>query len=153
MAATSANDLMPLVLDYVATSSAASEKLAAEVNTHRSNAEKRAAAIPETLKALVDSGCVPPGREKQAQEMLEDPVAALGLLKFAADKIGEQTDALEKVVEKSASVPSLGAGVEGNDGAGDFDVRNTPFIGAHTAEKKASDRVFEGILDDPFSGR
>ena len=147
----SANDLMPQMLDYIAVTSSSCEKMSSEINEHRELAEKRSAAVPEVLQALLDAQCVMPEQQKQAEDLLACPVATLGFLKSAAAKIKEQTAELVKLSEeKTASVRELGSGVD-VDRATDFDVRDTPFVGVITSEKKASDRAFEAIMSDPLA--
>jgi len=118
-----------------------------ELQVHRTSQEKAASVRDATLEALVKAGCVSEEQRTAAEAMLASPAEALGLLKSAAEKIGE----MQAQLVKHAS--DLGEGVDpsvvGGNSPADYDSLNDGYVGRKTSEKKASDEAILKVLQPP----
>jgi N-acetylmuramoyl-L-alanine amidase CwlA len=137
-------------VEFVAASSALTDRLMSEVQSNR--AEKQAAAqkLNAVLDRMLETGCVAPHQKQAAAAMLEDHSQSLDLLVNAVNKMQSYKQASEKaasdlgqaVTEKEAGVSTSGSST---------DSLNGPYVGRRTSEKKASDLAILAVLDAPRS--
>lgn len=136
-------------VEFVAASSALTDRLMGEVKSSR--AEKQAAAnkLNAVLDRLLETGCVAPHQKQAAADMLANHGQSLDLLVNAVNKMQQYKQASEKaasdlgqaVTEKEAGVASAPV----------TDSLNNPYVGRRTSEKKASDIALLAVLNSPSS--
>lgn len=136
-------------VEFVAASSALTDRLMGEVKSSR--AEKQAAAnkLNAVLDRLLETGCVAPHQKQAAADMLANHGQSLDLLVNAVNKMQQYKQASEKaaadlgqaVTEKEAGVASAPV----------TDSLSNPYVGRRTSEKKASDIALLAVLNSPSS--
>lgn len=133
------------VVDMVGWSSAALEKAAANEAAREKTAAAITQLIPQAVQALLVHGRIFPGQQKEAAELLSDPVKAMELIvKIAAHR---NTDELS---------PGKPADVEKAAGANGFNSLTNPNVGARSngGHTKQSDyNLFKALgLNPPTNG-
>ena len=137
-------------VEFVAASSALTDRLMGEVQSNR--AEKQAAAqkLNAVLGRMLETGCVAPHQKQAAAAMLEDHSQSLDLLVNAVNKMQSYKQASEKAAsDLGQAVTEKEAGV--STPAATTDSLNGPYVGRRTSEKKASDLAILAVLDAPRS--
>lgn len=130
-----AGTLSERVVDYVGYSSAAMEKMAAELAAVEGQHEKCAALIPRVVDALVSGERITEDQREKAAQVLADPVQALEML-------------LKVAVHRNAGEQSLGTPVDGQtkQASAGYNSLTNPNVGARTSAVKESDnRLFQGL--------
>jgi hypothetical protein len=136
-------------IEYVAASSALTDRLLGEVRSYREQ-EKRAADKREAiLDLMVQTGCVAPPQKQAAAEMLGSHGQSLDLLVNAINKMQSYKQASEKAAsDLGQAITEKEAGVAQRKS---LDSLNDPYVGRRTSEKKASDLAILAVLDAPRS--
>ena len=137
-------------VEFVAASSALTDRLMGEVKSNR--AEKQAAAqkLNAVLDRMLETGCVAPHQKQAAAAMLVDHSQSLDLLVNAVNKMQSYKQASEKAAsDLGQAVTEKEAGVSTSTSAQDS--LSDPYVGRRTSEKKASDLAILAVLDAPRS--
>ena len=144
------NKLAAQAVEFVAASSALTDRLMGEVRSQR--AEKQAAAqkLNAVLDRMLATGCVAPHQKQAAAEMLGNHGQSLDLLVNAVNKMQSYKQASEKAAsDLGQAVTEKEAGVSAQSSPSDS--LSSPYVGRRTSEKKASDRAILAVLDSPSS--
>ncbi len=144
------NKLAAQAVEFVAASSALTDRLMGEVKSQR--AEKQAAAqkLNAVLDRMLATGCVAPHQKQAAAEMLSNHGQSLDLLVNAVNKMQSYKQASEKAAsDLGQAVTEKEAGVSAQSSPSDS--LSSPYVGRRTSEKKASDRAILAVLDSPSS--
>jgi hypothetical protein len=136
------------MVQYIAASSALSDRLMGELNGFRTQEKQAADKRRDVLDVLVKASCVAPHQKAAALERLANHGATLDLLVAAVGKMEGYKAAAEKAAselgqpetEKSAGVKTAGTV---------RDSLNDPYVGRRTSEKKASDLALMAVLSAP----
>lgn len=132
------------VLDFVQLTSVFAKKALDEVQQSRSEHNKAVEKVAEVVELMQETKTIQPKQAKEAQDLLRSHTGTMDLLKNAVERIDE----LSKQVTKQAS--ELGRPEDDpSSKENTFDSLNSPWVGRRTSEKKASDRAFERILEEP----
>lgn len=137
-------------VEFVAASSALTDRLMSEVQSNR--AEKQAAAekLNAVLDRMIETGCVAPHQKQAAAEMLANHGQSLDLLVNAVNKMQSYKQASEKAAaDLGQAVSEKEAGVSASAAASDS--LSSPYVGRRSSEKKASDLAILAVLDSPSS--
>ena len=135
-------------VEFIATSSALSDRLMGEVQVHREKQARAKTKQSAILDLMLKEGAVLPHMRQDAANMLKDHAATLDLLANAVTKMAQYKNAAERqsfelgqaVSEKTANSKSSSSS---------YDSLNDSYVGRRTTEKKASDRALLAILDAP----
>ena len=137
-------------IDYIAASSALSDRLMSEVKSYRSREKQAADKRQAVLDLMVSTGCVAPHQKQAALEMLGSHGQSLDLLVNAINKMQAYKQASEKTAsDLGQAVSEKEAGVQAQPRVRDS--LNDPYVGRRTSEKKASDLAILAVLDAPRS--
>lgn len=144
------NKLAAQAVEFVAASSALTDRLMGEVKSQR--AEKQAAAqkLNAVLDRMLATGCVAPHQKQAAAGMLSNHGQSLDLLVNAVNKMQSYKQASEKAAsDLGQAVTEKEAGVSAPTSLSDS--LSSPYVGRRTSEKKASDLAILAVLDSPSS--
>ena len=144
------NKLAAQAVEFVAASSALTDRLMGEVKSQR--AEKQAAAqkMNAVLDRMIATGCVAPHQKQAAAGMLSNHGQSLDLLVNAVNKMQSYKQASEKAAsDLGQAVTEKEAGVSAPTSLSDS--LSSPYVGRRTSEKKASDLAILAVLDSPSS--
>mgnify|MGYP003631127496 FL=1 len=144
------NKLAAQAVEFVAASSALTDRLMGEVKSQR--AEKQAAAqkLNAVLDRMIATGCVAPHQKQAAAGMLSNHGQSLDLLVNAVNKMQSYKQASEKAAsDLGQAVTEKEAGVSAPTSLSDS--LSSPYVGRRTSEKKASDLAILAVLDSPSS--
>jgi len=135
------------MLQYVAATSALNDRLLAERRTML--AEKQAAAAQQgpTLQLMLQHKAVDGNEKKATAEWLGSHEKTLELLGRAVTALGATRTQVEKMAAVSAT--SLGQPEKTAQARPTANSLTSPFVGAPTSQRRASDDVLRGILNSP----
>ena len=137
-------------VEYVAASSALTDRLAGELKSYREQEKSAAAKQDSVLDLMVETGCVARHQKQAAVEMLGNHGQSLDLLVNAINKMQQYKQASEKsAADLGQAVSEKEAGVQAQPQVRDS--LNDPYVGRRTSEKKASDLAILAVLDAPRS--
>lgn len=137
-------------IEYIAASSALTDRLLSEVKSYRESVKQAAAKRNAVLDLMVTTGCVAPHQKQAAVEMLSNHGQSLDLLVNAINKMQSYKQASEKAAaDLGQAVSEKEAGVRAQPQVRDS--LNDPYVGRRTSEKKASDLAILAVLDAPRS--
>lgn len=137
-------------VEFIAASSALSDRLMSEVQAHREREKQAAAKRQAVLDLMLQTGSVAPHQKQAAAEMLANPAQTLDLLVNAINKMQAYKSASEKAAsDLGQAVSEKEAGV--NPASQIRDSLNDPYVGRRTSEKKASDVAILAVLNAPRS--
>lgn len=128
--------LAPKVLKYVTVSSALAKRALDELGVFQRDGEKAAALAPDLLTDMLQAEAIGDHQKEAVEKMLGSREGSTQLLKHAIDKIAELTQTNKKAGDLGEGVDAKAVGVES---APVYDSLTSPFVGAKTSEKKASD--------------
>jgi hypothetical protein len=136
-------------VEYVAASSALTDRLLGEVRSYREQEKQAADKREAILDLMVQTGCVAPHQKQAAAEMLGSHGQSLDLLVNAINKMQSYKQASEKAAsDLGQAITEKEAGVVQQRS---LDSVNDPYVGRRTSEKKASDLAILAVLDAPRS--
>lgn len=137
------DSVLPQLLAYVKVSSVLAQRQINEREATKTASDKAAAAIPQTVKAMVAANAIGENQQKAAADLLSTHAGTLELLQSAVEKIAELKGRLVKTAStelgEGADEPAETSSAEG------YDSLNDNYIGRRTHLKKASDRALEKI--------
>lgn len=137
-------------IEYIAASSALTDRLMGELKSYRSGQKQAADKRSAVLDLMVTTGCVAPHQKQAAVEMLSNHSQSLDLLVNAINKMQSYKQASEKAAsDLGQAVSEKEAGVRAQPQVRDS--LNDPYVGRRTSEKKASDLAILAVLDAPRS--
>ena len=137
-------------IEYVAASSALTDRLLGEVRSYREREKQAADKRDAILDLMVQTGCVAPHQKQAAAEMLGSHGQSLDLLVNAINKMQSYKQASEKAAaDLGQAVTEKEAGVSAPAAASDS--LSSPYVGRRSSEKKASDLAILAVLDSPSS--
>lgn len=137
-------------IEYIAASSALTDRLMGEVKSYRDQEKTASAKRDAVLDLMVSTGCVAPHQKQAALEMLSNHGQSLDLLVNAINKMQSYKQASEKAAsDLGQAVSEKEAGVQAQPRVRDS--LNDPYVGRRTSEKKASDLAILAVLDAPRS--
>jgi len=137
-------------IEYIAASSALTDRLMGELKSYRSGQKQAADKQSAVLDLMVTTGCVAPHQKQAAVEMLSNHSQSLDLLVNAINKMQSYKQASEKAAsDLGQAVSEKEAGVRAQPQVRDS--LNDPYVGRRTSEKKASDLAILAVLDAPRS--
>ncbi len=137
-------------VEYVAASSALTDRLQGELNSYREQEKSAAAKQESVLDLMVETGCVARHQKQAAVGMLGNHGQSLDLLVNAINKMQAYKQASEKsAADLGQAVSEKEAGVHAQPQVRDS--LNDPYVGRRTSEKKASDLAILAVLDAPRS--
>lgn len=131
-------ELATKMLNFVQVASILSKRALDELSKKQA-AEKKASAMVGTLTGhMIQSGVIDSNQKQAAEQMLSSHDQTMALLKNAVDKIAE----LKQSNIKKASELGVPEGEPRSNAADPEWSLKSPFVGARSSEKKASDMAF-----------
>lgn len=136
-------------VEFIAASSALTNRLMSEVQANRSREKAAAAKRQAVLDLMLQTGCVAPHQKQAAADMLGDLAQTLDLLSNSINKMQAYKSASEKTAsELGQAVSDREAGFKT---AKAMNSLTDPYVGRRTSEKKASDLALLAVLNAPRS--
>jgi hypothetical protein len=135
-------------IEYIAASSALTDRLLGEVQAGRNREKQASSKMQAVLDVLISTGSVAPHQKQAAAEMLGDHAKTLDLLVNAVNKMQTYKAASEKAAaDLGYAVTEKEAGAKSTSNA--HNSLNDPYVGRRGSEKKASDLALLKVLDAP----
>jgi hypothetical protein len=135
-----------MMIEYIAASSALTDRLLGDTQRYRAQEKAAAAKQSSTLETMLRNDCVGPNEKQAAASMLADHGQTLDLLVNAVNKMAEYRGRSEKIASDLGR-PVADPAVK----TASYDSLNDPFVGRHSSQKKASDLALLRVLRAPGS--